>query len=188
MPIYHNATAQLLDLARTEGIEVNEDLLGDCLQIANTSPEASDKMRSVEITQDNDGKVNAESIKAYNVLRFSQRQFINALLTLAPAAAGMFATNVVGTVLGVLAFIAAFREVAKKEYSEQDSKVLLAIYHLGSFCHISAIPDKYKELFGQAISEDAVRRTVHLLAAYRTVRLYGNDEVEIKETVVIERA
>ncbi len=91
------------------------------------------------------------------------------------------------TVLALFTFFGEFIERATKEFHEQDAKVLLAIYKLGNMCPISTIPAEYQRLFNTRISDEAVRASINLLAHYRTVRLYNNGEVGIKEQVQLTR-
>lgn len=160
----------------------------DCLLLAQQPDDPFIERRSVDIEIYSDGNVKANSYKPYNLLRFSQNKFQLSVLKLLPAAAAVVTGHLaLSTVLAVLGFIQAFLEGSQKAFQEQDARVLLATYKLGSMCHISNIPAEYQRLFNAGISEDAVRASIDLLANYRTVRLYNNGEVEIKESVNLSR-
>lgn len=182
------ATPFILETAQNNQLSIDETLLDNCLELRQTPPDPFEERRGVDIDIHSDNSVKASSFKAYNLLFFSQNKFQMSLMKVLPVAAGIASgSTVVATVLALCTFLAEFMERGTKEFNEQDAKVLLAIYKLGSYCHISTIPAEYKRLFNTSVSEETVRNSINLLARYRTVRLYNNGEVEIKETVQLTR-
>ncbi len=176
------------EYAQAARLPVSESLPADCLVLATKPGDPFVERRSVDLQTHSDGSVKAVSFKPFNLLQFSQHKFQLSLLKLLPAAVGVATGSVaVTTVLAVFGFIQTFLEGSQKEFHEQDARVLLSIYKLGSMCHISAIPAEYQRLFHTSVSEDAVRASIDLLVKYRTLRLHPNDEVEIKESINLSR-
>ncbi|AEE54380.1 hypothetical protein [Haliscomenobacter hydrossis] len=183
-----SATPYVLEVAQQAQLPIDQTLLEGHLELGQKPLDPSDKERGVDIEQYSDGSLKASSFKVYNLLHFSQNNFRLSLLKILPAAAGVvMGSAILTTILALLGFLQAFLESSKKEFHEQDAKVLLTIYKLGSMCHLSTIPAEYQLLFNASISEDALRASINLLAQYRTVRLYNNGEVEIKESVQLSR-
>lgn len=182
------ATPYILEVAQQAQLAIDETLLEGCLEVTQKPLSPFEERRGVDIEQYSDGSIKASSFKAYNLLFFSQNKFQMSLMKVLPVAVGVASGNtVVATVLALFTFFGEFIERATKEFHEQDAKVLLTIYKLGNMCHIGTIPAEYQRLFSTPISDEAVRASIDLLARYRTVRLYNNGEVEIKETVQLTR-
>jgi hypothetical protein len=183
-----SAIPYLYAYAQEQEIPIAEGLPEDCLQLGQTQPDPFGPRRSVDFEVHSDGSVKATSMKPYNLLRFSQNKFQLSVLKLLPVAVGVATGSVaVTTVLALIAFFDAFLGISKKEFHEQDAKVLLAIYRLGKMCHVSTIPAEYQRLFNTSITAEEVRASIELLARYRTVRLRSNDEVEINEFINFTR-
>lgn len=149
-------------------------------------PEDAYERRSIDMAVFSDGRVEATSIKLYNVFRFPQLQFQGSVLKLMLSAAAISTLQPVATILGLLALIQEFLGQSAKAYSELDAQVLLAIYRLGRICHISTIPGEYRRLFGKELEEEKLRAALALLSDYRSVEVRG-EEVELIENINISR-
>jgi hypothetical protein len=183
-----SAIPYLRDYAQQHQLPIPEDLPEDCLVLAQKTTDPFGPRRSVDFEVHSDGSVKATSMKPYNLLRFSQNKFQLSVLKLLPVAVGVATGSVaVTTVLALIAFFDAFLGISRKEFQEQDAKVLLAIYRLGKMCHVSTIPAEYQRLFNTSITAEEVRASIELLARYRTVRLRSDDEVEINEFINFTR-
>ena len=180
------ATTFFHDLAQRHGLELDAQQLGEVVRLAYLSEDPFER-RTVDLELHSDGSVSAQSIKAYNLLLFSQSRFQVSILKIGAGAAGVLTGQVVPAMLGLLVLMAEFMEKTAKEFKEQDAKVLLAIYRLGSMCHVNTIGSEYKRAFGETIVDEAMQASLQLLAKYRTVRLNGSGEVEIIETVNLSR-
>lgn len=181
-----SAIPYLRAYAEAQQLPFNGDMLEDSIYLAQ-KPDPFGPRRSVEIETHSDGSITATSYKAYNLLRLSQIKFQLSVLNLLPAAAALVPGNPALTnVLALGSFIAAFVGTAKVEFREQDARVLLCIYKLGSYCHLSTIPDIHRRLFREDISAEAILASIRVLESYRTVRC-RNEEVEIKEHVELTR-
>lgn len=175
--------------AAAQQLPLLAELPEDLLTLEQTPDDPFGPRRGTDIAQYSDGSVTATSYKAFNLLKLSQTRFHLSVLKLLPAGAVVLVPGnpVFTTILALLGFLYAFVEAGKKEFKEQDAQVLLCIYKLGSYCHLSTMPAMHRSLFGQDISEEALRASIELLATYRTVRLHSNGEVEIKESINLSR-
>lgn len=143
--------------------------------------------RALDLTENSMGEVTATSFKPYNLLQLQQVPFQQASLALlAGGGAALTKGGAVGTILAMLALFGAFLQHTKKQYNEQDAKVLLSIYRLGKQCDLGTIAPEYKRLFGEELLGDALTASLETLVQFRTVGRVG-DEVEIIETVNLTR-
>ncbi|MEZ4985626.1 MAG: hypothetical protein R2795_11425 [Saprospiraceae bacterium] len=175
--------------AAAQQLPILAELPDDLFTLAQAPDDPFGPRRGTDIAQYSDGSITATSYKAFNILKLTQTRFQLSVLKLLPAGAVVLVPGnpLLTTILALLSFLYAFVEAGKKEFEEQDARVLLSIYKLGSHCHFSTLPAMHQQLFGETISEEALRASIELLASYRTVRLHSNGEVEIKESIQLSR-
>lgn len=177
----------LRNLGEATSYDINRVMILNNLRLKDCiDPEFDIEKRSIELTIGTDDKITANSFKLYNILEFNQSEFRITLLNSLGIIGGIISGTPISTMLGVLGLIGTFLSVSKKEYNEQEAKVLLAIYRLGKICHISTIPREYENSFGVPIDKDKLHASIQVLIRFRTIEICG-DEVEIIEHVNISR-
>jgi len=169
-----------------EGNINKADVLNNLVLSNNKGGTSELERRAIDMSIDSEDKVDATSIKPYNMLKFSQTKFITSMLGVAGTAGGVATDMQVATIMGVLGVFGAFLMEIKKEYNQQDARVLYTIYHLGKHCHTSTIPPAFKTHFKEEISIDKLTKSLNELLKYKTIKRQG-DEVEIIETVNLIR-
>ena len=182
----------LLDNLEIEGIrKIKKTLIYKHFQLLDSrspdcSPHFNVESEAVDLYIGSDGTINAKSFKMYNFLKFSQSYFRLSILNLIGSVGALISGELIITMLGVLGILGAFLGNSKKEYNELDAKVLLTIYRLGKICHIKSIPQEFKILFGEEISEAKLDDSLIVLSKFRTIDVRG-EEVLIVETISISK-
>jgi hypothetical protein len=184
----HNVIFGLLnDLEKEINDPINKaHILNNLRLLDGINEELNQEKRAIDISINSEGDIGATSVKAYNLLKFSQFSFQESMLQLISSTTGLISGNSIGTAFGVIGIIGTFLHQTKKEYSRQDAKVLLVIYRLGKICHISTIAEEYDRSFDEKISIEKIMNSLMLLSKYKTIEI-KEEEVEIIETVTISR-
>lgn len=175
-------------LEKATDLDVDKNLVMDALQLESISGDDFEK-RAVTMSFGSDGKVSAESFKAYNFLLIKTDILLAHCMQLASAGGlGLLHSKMVGTVLVFINFVALFYTKVTHKYDRQDAEVLLCIFHLGKSCHISTIAEEYKNNFHQPISQGKIIGSIKELSECRTLK-YDEDlqEVSIIESVRLTR-
>lgn len=181
----------LTELSSEAGFNINKPLILNNLRLEDgINADSEIENRSIELSVASDGKISASSYKLYNLLEFNQSEFLINLLKGAGGAGvplvGIVSDTRLSTVFGVLILIGTFLGVSRKEYNEQDAKVLLAIYRLGKMCHISTIVREFGISFGEDIDERNIVDSLRVLEKFQTIERRG-EEIRIIENVNISR-
>lgn len=184
---HHIIIHYLNDLSQEIKKDINIAIVLNNLRLKDSIyPDSEIEIRSIELEVGTDGKVTASSFKLYNGLEFSQSEFRIIILNSLGSIGGFISGTPIGTMLGILGLIGSFLSASKKEFNEQEAKVLLSIYRLGKICQIGTIPGEYEDSFGVPINEDKLNASLMVLAKFRTIEII-NDEVRIIENVSISR-
>lgn len=171
----------------SQGVEgnINKALILNNLRLKDSQYLASEiEKKSLEISIGTDGNASVDSFKLYNILQFNQSEFRISVLSTIGAVGGIIGGATVATVFGVLGLIGTFIGASKKEFDQQEANVLLAIYRLGSSCHISTISTEYKTLFGEEITTESLQTSLAVLVKFKTIEI-REEEVFIIEDVNI---
>jgi hypothetical protein len=167
--------------------DINNAMILNSLWLKDSiDPKSEIERRSIGIVVGTDDKITATSFKLYNSLLFSQSEFSINILKSLGSIGGFISGTPIGTILGILGIIGSFLDVSRKEFNEQEARVLLTIYRLGKICHISTIAEEYEISFGRPIDKYKLNASLQILSRFRTIEIC-DDEVEIIEQVNIIR-
>ena len=130
--------------------------------------------------------LSVSSIKAYNIFKINQYNFMKMILSLAGNAGKLINPNPLGILTGLFSLIRIFLDNIKIDLNDSDAKVLLCIYRLGQSCAISTIFAEYNIIFNETIRDASLKASLKNLECLRIIKSI-NGEVEIIESVIINR-
>jgi hypothetical protein len=151
----------------------------------------AEETRSIHIKEATDGTFSATSIKLYNIVRISKSDLLE---TLGNAALGIIGEDKQWKV--ALAILLALKQIYKNlthTFNALDAKILLSIlqvtYEGKKAFSIADITEKYIVLFGEAIPDTQVARSIKSFKAINTVKNAGYTDslYKISERFVYER-
>lgn len=139
-------------------------LLADHLALSPIDGPEAEQTRSVELKQSPDGKVSGVLFSLYNITRLSLHDLVG--LALKGAAIFTMATETrVKITLAILALANDFYKHIKLELSENEAKVLLAVFDVEPETYTTADVQKtYEQRFGTAIDLPQVNGFLQLFA------------------------
>jgi len=140
---------------------------------------------SIEVGTDN---VTAEMMSLYNIFKFSQRKFVDFLMTMTQSMVSLSIPNqTLGAALSVLFFCWSILNATVKKFGEQDAKVLLSLYRIGGRGYVEDIANSYINLFASVLSYEKIIQSLQLLSDYRVISQQENGEITIIEEIEIVR-
>jgi hypothetical protein len=168
--------------------QVLKDTFIDNIDIA-ISKSFHNEQNSVNLEINSNDDVTAESIKLYNVFKFSQKEFLVAVLgitsTIIPFS-DSFNKGLIATTSSLLALLLIFRTNLSKKYSTIDSEVLCAIYHLNKSSNIIEIQGEYESRFSKKIKDNVLENSINLLIDYQTIK-FENNLITLNEVIILKR-
>jgi hypothetical protein len=166
----------------------NKDIENYLIQCADLiiSKDLTDRYTTtIEVGTDN---VTAEMMSLYNIFKFSQRKFIDFILTITQSMASLTIPNeALGATLSILFFCWSILKATSKKFSEQDAKILLSLYIIGGNGYVEDIADSYIKLFDAKLSDERIILSLQLLADYNVIKQKENGEISIVEKIEIVR-
>ncbi len=160
-------------------------LLSETLQLERQVQDKDGQYRAVTIKEDSDGKITAHSIKLSNLLTVDIAQQISLL----SAAMGILQISVLlKFTTGFLGVLASFLPLLKKEFNEQDAKVLLAIYklHKKEF-DVADIPKQLQSLDFEPLTPKKLNASLVKLANAQVLRSLGHGRYLVAEKLRFKR-
>ncbi|MCB0567463.1 MAG: hypothetical protein H6573_32370 [Lewinellaceae bacterium] len=142
----------------------------------------------VSLRRKEDGSVEALSLKPYNMLQANQRELRRKLLSI--GAQGVLLTSVSGLLsvaASLLLLILEFEEVMAHDFSEEQARVLLAVYFADERLAEDDIQQAYRRCHGKGIEQDALQENLAILERIRTIRRKGKGRWELLETIIFRR-
>lgn len=186
------ARNHILAYLKSQSVELPDAALEEALLGAITLQEPMDfsglGYKWIGLRRKADGSVEAMSLKPYNMLQIGQRELRRKLLSLGAQSA------LLSTVSGLLAVVASlvlllleFEEAMAHSYTEEQAKVLLAIYFTdGRFTEEEA-RQSYRRCHGQDIAPGALQESLAFLERLRAICKSGNGAWELSETITFRR-
>ena len=103
----HTVIFKILNQIESDNeIAIDKAVILNTLYLSNNSNGLSDiERRSIDISVDSEGTVDAVSTKAYNILKFAQSKFQISILSLLGASGGLISGQIVPTILGAICII-----------------------------------------------------------------------------------
>ncbi|MCO6493303.1 MAG: hypothetical protein J5I98_33085 [Phaeodactylibacter sp.] len=182
----------ILAYLKSHSLELPEEALQEALLGAITLQESMDfsglGYKWVNLRRKANGSVEALSLKPYNILQVGQRELRRKLLSL--GAQGALLTTVSGplaVVASVVLLILEFEEAVALKYSEEQARVLLAVYFTDGRVAEEEIREAYKRCHGQDIEPKTLQENLAFLERLRTIRWKDGSEWELVETITFRR-
>ena len=168
--------------------QVLRDTFVDNIDIA-ISKSFHNEQNSINLEINSNDNVSAESIKLYNVFKFSQKEFLVAVMGITSTVIS-FSDSVnkglIATASSLLALILVFHSNLSKKYSTIDSEVLCAIYHLDKSSNIIEIQQEYESRFSKKINDSVLENSISLLIDYQTIK-FENNLITLNEVIILKR-
>ncbi|MCB0547686.1 MAG: hypothetical protein KDD19_08860 [Phaeodactylibacter sp.] len=182
----------ILAYLKSQSVALPEDELQEALLESIALQESMDfsglGYKWVNLRRNKDGSMEALSLKPYNMLQADQRELRRKLLSLGAQGA------LLSTVSGPLAVVASlvlllleFEDTIALEYSEEQARVLLAVYFADGRLTKENIRKAYRAHHGEDIAPEALLENLAFLERIRTIRRGGDGEWELLETVTFRR-
>lgn len=182
----------ILAYLKSHSVELPDEVLQEALLEAITLQESMDfsglGYRWINLRRKADGSVDALSLKPYNMLLADQRELRRKLLSL--GAQGALLTTVSGllaVVASLVLLILEFEDAVALNYSEEQARVLLAIYFADGRLTEDNIRKAYRRCHGQDIEPNALQESLDFLERIRTIRKKENSDWELIETITFRR-
>lgn len=186
------ARNHILAYLKSHSLELPDAVLEETLLGAITLQASMDfsglGYKWINLQRKADGSVEAMSLKPYNMLQADQRELRRKLLSL--GAQGALLTTVSGllaVVASLVLLLLEFEDAMAHSYSEEQARVLLAIYFADGRLTEEEARKAYRRCHGQDIEPGALLENLAMLERLRTIRRKGDGEWELLETITFRR-
>ncbi len=182
----------ILAYLKSHSVELPEEELQETLLGSITLQESMDfsglGYKWISLRRTADGSVEALSLKPYNMLLADQRELRRKLLSL--GAQGALLTTVSGplAVMGSLVLLLLeFEDAVALKYSEEQARVLLAVYFTDERLTEEEIRKAYRRCHRKDIEHNTLQENLAFLEHIRTIRKKESGEWELLETITFRR-
>lgn len=171
------------------GLEADEKAIAAVVaatKLEEGEPKEENETRHVSIHEGTDGKLNAKSIKWYNLMKVSFYDLRNFLLT---ELAILYSDDTKAQViLSLLNLLNEFHSRLTYKFNETDARILLAIYRLNK--DTFALPDlldAYSQQFDTPLPASQAERSLNFFGSLKVLVLLKDGNYSVKEKMIYER-
>lgn len=152
------------------------------VQLEKRAPDESQERRSIQLTEDSSGQLQATSFKLYNVRQIS----IYHLLGFVGKETGiyLFEDTSKKIIYALLMLLHEFYPHLRVSFQEQEAKVLFCIAQLPDkqFDH-TALEQKFEEAFGAPLPEKQMSASIEVLIQHRVLKRTAANSYLLREKI-----
>lgn len=171
------------------GWEVDETTLNALLSsviLEEGEPDEAKETRTISIKEDTDGKITAESVKLFNLMKVSYHDLMGFLIK--EATILLTEDTKVKVFLSLLNLLHEFYPKLTYAFNETDAKILSAIYFLKKEAFtVTEVEEAYSNQNSDLLPSGRAERALDFFTSLKATKYLGNGQYATREKMVYER-